>query len=1049
MVLEKLGQALKKTTDKIASAVFIDKKLINSVVKDLQRALIEADVDVKLVKEITDELKEKAKEKIKGVEKKEHIIKLIHDKLREILGGEKKELKLEKRGKNKEPEKVMLLGLYGSGKCVHSESNIQLGDGNIIKAEQLYNKYKNDFEEQKLEDGKIIDTSKANLYVPSFNPNTAKIENKKVTYLWKLDKKELMEVKAYNGNDFSIKVTPEHPFFVLDNGKIIQKRADNLEEKDFIALPRETKINGKIMNLTDKIKNLDLFVCLDKEEIRKIIEKKNKTKKEIHGELKHKKNYIEFIKNLKKGKIPIELINIEKFNSIKIKTKGSSKAIDFPLFLTPELAEFLGYLMGDGHLEKKYLQITTENEEVINRIKYLSKNLFDLDLVIKKDKRTKSAYRLNLNSATLVKLMGIFKLSSGRKGRKLKIPEEILLSNNDVVRSFIRAYFDCDSHASSKNREITLCSESKILIKQMNLLLNRFGIASIISKRSIKNVLYWRLTIKSVFAEKYADKIGYLIEKKQRTANNYQTIELTQGCGNQNMLPLGRLLKDLRIKLGFSIGEIQEKAVFSYGRYEKKGFISREHLKKLINYYKTKKLGRFFNILNSLSNKEDLYETYSHRVINGIIQFLKEKEIINKDNKGVIGITNNGILQLQKIKQGNLDGMLTELEILSESHITWVPVREVKKINNDKKVVYDLTVEDNHSFIAEGFVVHNTTTIAKMANYYKKRGFKTCMIGLDVHRPAAPEQLEQLGKKHNLDVFIDKKEKKPEKIYEKFKTELKKYDIVFIDTAGRHSLDKKLVKEIKKLNKKIKPDYSILTITADIGQSAKSLAEDFKKTLNINGVIVTRMDSTAKAGGSLTSCNEVKARVYFIATGEKINDLETFNPSSFISRILGLGSLETLIEKVESAVDKEKGKKLKKRIEQGKFTMDDLYEQLKSMKGVGSFSKIASLIPGFGKIKGKLPENQLEKQEDRMKKWKHAINSMTKQERENPDILNTSRIQRIANGSGIHTSDIRALLKQYKMLKEFMKTGQGNLNSFNFNQKQLKKMAKKFGKFKL
>ncbi len=368
---------------------------------------------------------------------------------------------------------------------------------------------------------------------------------------------------------------------------------------------------------------------------------------------------------------------------------------------------------------------------------------------------------------------------------------------------------------------------------------------------------------------------------------------------------------------------------------------------------------------------------------------------------------------------------------------------ELKKILGGEKK--ELKLEKNQKIMLVG--LHGsgkTTTIAKLTNYYNKRGYKSCMIGLDVHRPAAPEQLEQLGEKNDLDFFIDKKEKNPVKIWEKFSEKLKDYDLIFIDTAGRDSLDKKLLKEIKKLKKKIKPAHSLLVLAADIGQTAKKQAKEFDKILDIDGVIITRMDSTAKGGGAITACNESNSPVYFIAAGEKINDLETFSPERFISRILGMGDLETLMEKVRSTVDEKKGEKIGKRLEEGKFTLDDLYEQLKSMQGF-SLNKIASLIPGIGKVKDKIPEGMLGKQEEKMEKWKNAIQSMTEEEKSNPEILKeTSRLQRIAKGAGINVSDIRSLLKQYKLIKQFAGEGMPS----NLSQKQLKKMAKKFkGKF--
>ena len=208
------------------------------------------------------------------------------------------------------------------------------------------------------------------------------------------------------------------------------------------------------------------------------------------------------------------------------------------------------------------------------------------------------------------------------------------------------------------------------------------------------------------------------------------------------------------------------------------------------------------------------------------------------------------------------------------------------------------------------------------------------------------------------------------------------------------------------------------------------------------------MDSTAKAGGALTACNETNSPVYFIGTGEKASDFETFNPKSFISRMLGLGDLEGLLEKVQSAVDEKSQKNLKSKLEEGKFDLRDFQEQIKQMGNMGSFSKMIEMIPGLGKAK--VPDNLLGAQEDKLKKWQHAIDSMTQEEIENPEIIEkeTSRLGRIAKGSGTTTSDIRQLIKQYKMLKDLTQGGElQDLDpSQGFSQKQMMKIAKKFGK---
>ncbi len=405
----------------------------------------------------------------------------------------------------------------------------------------------------------------------------------------------------------------------------------------------------------------------------------------------------------------------------------------------------------------------------------------------------------------------------------------------------------------------------------------------------------------------------------------------------------------------------------------------------------------------------------------------------------------------EKIRKEASEEKIKGKGIDRKEHLTKILHDEILEMLGREKKELEIKKGKNKKIMLLGlYGCGKTTTSQKLANYYFKRGLKTCMIGLDVHRPAAPDQLEQLGKQIKIPVFIDKKEKNPFKIYKNFEKELENYDLVVIDTAGRHSLDKELISEIKELEKEIKPDYILLVIPADIGQAAKKQASEFQEACKINGVIITRMDSSAKGGGCLTACNETKAPVFFIGTGEKTHDIETFSPSSFISRILGLGDLESLIEKVKTAteLDEKKQKKLKKKLEEGKFNLRDLQEQLKSVSGFGSLSKIAEMIPGLGKVK--IPDNLLDTQEDKLKKWQHAIDSMTEEEIENPEILEkqTSRMQRISKGSGTTTSDIRQLIKQYKMLKELTKSG--NLEDMDmsqgFSQKQMMKLAKKFGK---
>jgi len=400
-----------------------------------------------------------------------------------------------------------------------------------------------------------------------------------------------------------------------------------------------------------------------------------------------------------------------------------------------------------------------------------------------------------------------------------------------------------------------------------------------------------------------------------------------------------------------------------------------------------------------------------------------------------------------KIKKSAYDERITEIE--KKEHIIKLLHDELIKILGEYKPL-QLKKEQNRIMLLGLYGAGKTTTIAKLGNWFSKRGKKVALVGLDVHRPAAKEQLQQLGEKNNLNTFIDFDENNAVKTYKKFKKELEKYDLVLIDTAGRHTLDKELIKEIKELNSEIKPTETILIMPSDIGQSAKKQASEFQDALKISGVIISRMDSTAKGGGALTACAETKAGVYFITNGEKINDIEEFNPESFLSRLLGMGDLQALMEKIRSATDEGKQEKMQKKLEEGKLSLEDVIEQVKSMNQIGGFDKIKNMIPGLGKAK--IPDNMLDTQQAKIAKWEHILKSMTKEERENPELFDkqTSRIGRVAEGAGVNNSDIRALLKQYKMLQDLIKGGVDNMDmSKGFSQKQMQKMMKTFGKKKI
>ena len=358
------------------------------------------------------------------------------------------------------------------------------------------------------------------------------------------------------------------------------------------------------------------------------------------------------------------------------------------------------------------------------------------------------------------------------------------------------------------------------------------------------------------------------------------------------------------------------------------------------------------------------------------------------------------------------------------THLVNTVYEELVKFLGDEKSELEITKNKPFKIMVVGvYGSGKSTTISKLAHYYKKRGYKIGVLGLDVHRPAAIDQIEQLCHKIQVDCYTNRKEKNPIKIYNEFESKFSKYDILFIDTAGRDSLDRELVREIKEFNDKIKPDEKLLVLSADIGQAAQGLSEGFHENCGVTGVIVSKLDGTARAGGALTGTAATGAKVKFIGVGEKIDDLEVFNPKGFVSRLLGMGDLEALLDKAKDVLDEERAGDMKDRMMSGEFDLNDLYEQMKAMKKMGPLNKIMDMIPGFSGVK--LPKDLLQVQEGKLERWKYIIDSCSKQERRNPDLIDAKRAERIAKGSGTNISEVRELIKQYRMAKKMMKMMKG------------------------
>jgi signal recognition particle subunit SRP54 len=311
-----------------------------------------------------------------------------------------------------------------------------------------------------------------------------------------------------------------------------------------------------------------------------------------------------------------------------------------------------------------------------------------------------------------------------------------------------------------------------------------------------------------------------------------------------------------------------------------------------------------------------------------------------------------------------------------------------------------------------------TTAAAKLARYFQKRGLKPALICVDTYRPGAYAQLQQLANRINVSLYGELKAKDPTKIALDGLKQFNDKDVVIIDTAGRHKEEQELIKEMMMLEKNIRPDEVMLVIDGTIGQQAQAQAKAFNEATPIGSILVTKLDGSARGGGALSAVAATGAPIKFISTGEKIEDIEPFIPSRFVGRLLGMGDLETLIDKVREAEVKVPEKKAKA-ILSGKFTLTDMYEQFEAMKGMGPFRKILKMLPGMSYD---VPEDMLNTAEDRLEKWRVVIQSMTPQEKNDPKIFNSSRIKRVARGSGTNEKEVKELLKQYSMMRRVLKT---------------------------
>lgn len=323
-----------------------------------------------------------------------------------------------------------------------------------------------------------------------------------------------------------------------------------------------------------------------------------------------------------------------------------------------------------------------------------------------------------------------------------------------------------------------------------------------------------------------------------------------------------------------------------------------------------------------------------------------------------------------------------------------------------------------------------TSATAKLALHFRKKGHRPMMVAADIYRPAAIEQLKTLGKELEIPVFSE--EKDVIKICQNALKEAKKTgsDVILIDTAGRLHIDEKMMAELADIKKTINPHQTLLVVDAMTGQEAVNFALSFKEKINVDGLILTKMDSDARGGAALSIHKVTGLPIKFITTGEKADALEIFHPDRLASRILGMGDILSLIEKAQETTDAKKAAEIEKKLLKQEFTLDDLYEQLQQVKKMGPIKQVLDMIPGMNKM----PQIAKQIDDKQLEKIGVIIQSMTKQERHNPNIIKGSRRQRIAAGSGTNVSDVNQLLKQYFQTKKLLATMGKHKNPFKFGK---------------
>lgn len=352
-------------------------------------------------------------------------------------------------------------------------------------------------------------------------------------------------------------------------------------------------------------------------------------------------------------------------------------------------------------------------------------------------------------------------------------------------------------------------------------------------------------------------------------------------------------------------------------------------------------------------------------------------------------------------------------------HVLNIVYEEMKSVIGGST---DIPLENQTVLLAGLQGAGKTTSAAKIAWWFSKKGLKPSVIQTDTFRPGAHKQLEQLASESDIAHHTDADADDPVQIAEAGLEKTDDTDVTIVDTAGRHASEDDLINEIQEISRTVNPDLNLLVIDAAMGQAAREQAERFNETIGIDGVVITKMDGTAKGGGALTAVNAADASVAFLGNGETVRDIERFEPDGFISRLLGMGDLKQLSERVERAMHESGDDDWEPEdIFEGEFTMHDMRKQMETMNQMGALDEVMNMIPGMGSgLMSQIDDDMLDLQEERMREFQIVMDSMTENELSDPSIVKKSRKKRIARGSGVDESVVEELFTQYEQMNQFL-----------------------------